>query len=295
MNKIISIDGGGTKTLGVLYNTSGDELKRTTKGSSNFAVSVDDAYQSLKGVIDELISEDVKSIQIGLSGFSMIPNLDNLIKTLEDLYHTHVYIYPDAYLGLYSAYDPLLPLIYVVGGTGSIVYSLVDNEFNRYGGYGHLFGDPGSAYGFVMDVFLDCLKKLDNQKRLNKVQADLLKHLNLKTNQELIGYAHKVKKQEIAGLARFITSYTHTYVDQKIKKQAMIIAKSIEQVAKAQRIQNNFLLALRGGFLESAPNLKEEVLNYLNKKEIKYILNRDIKEAVYGGYMLSKLSKGKEF
>lgn len=42
-------------------------------------------------------------------------------------------------------------------------------------------------------------------------------------------------------------------------------------------------------------NLKEEVLNYLNKKEIKYILNRDIKEVVYGGYMFFKLFKGKEF
>src|SRR5690554_1214886 len=295
MNKIISIDGGGTKTLGVLYDSSGQELKNISKGSSNFAVNVKDAYQALKDVIDHLITKDVQSIHIGISGFSMIPNKENLIQSLEDLYHTRVYIYPDAHLGLYSAYEAHKNLIYVVGGTGSIVYSLVDNEFNRYGGYGHLFGDPGSAYGFVMDVFLDCLKKLDNHRKLNKVQTGLLKHLNLTTNQELIGYAHKVKKQEIAGLARFITNYTHTYVDQKIKKQAMIIAKSIEQVAKTQGIQNNFLLALRGGFLESAPKLKDEVLNYLNKKEIKYILNRDIKEAVYGGYMLSKLSKGKEF
>lgn len=92
----------------------------------------------------------------------MILNLDNLIKLLEDLYYMYVYIYFDVYLGFYLVYDFLLLFIYVVGGIGSIVYSLVDNEFNRYGGYGYLFGDFGFVYGFVMDVFLDCFKKLDN-------------------------------------------------------------------------------------------------------------------------------------
>ncbi|MFA7417270.1 MAG: BadF/BadG/BcrA/BcrD ATPase family protein [Acholeplasma sp.] len=294
MNKIISIDGGGTKTLGVLYDTSGNELKRSTKGSSNFAVDVKDASQALIEVIDELIIDNVLSIHIGLSGFSMIPDKDKLIKSLEDLYQTRVYLYPDAYLGLYSAYEKDLPLIYVVGGTGSIIYSLVDNEFNRYGGYGHLFGDQGSAYGFVMDVFWDCLVALDQNKKLNKVQKALLNHLELSTNEDVIGYTHRVKKQEIASLARLITQHQHSYVLKKIKKQAIIIAKGIEQVVKKKQLNKGLVIALRGGFLESAPNAKQEVLNYLDKKHIKYTLNRDIKEAVYGGYIRAMLSKGKE-
>src|SRR5690606_12508158 len=137
------------------------------------------ANEALKAVIDALISDEVISIHIGVSGFSMIPNKDNLIKSLEDLYHTRVYIYPDAHLGLYSAYEPHKPLIYVVGGTGSIVYSLVDEKFNRYGGYGHLFGDSGSAYGFVLDILWDCLQLLDSKKKLNNVQKALLKYLKL--------------------------------------------------------------------------------------------------------------------
>src|SRR5690554_520956 len=294
MNKIISIDGGGTKTLGVLYDTSGNELKRSTKGSSNFAVDVKDASQALIEVIDELIIDNVLSIHIGLSGFSMIPDKDKLIKSLEDLYQTRVYLYPDAYLGLYSAYEKDMPLTYVVGGTGSIIYSLVDNEFNRYGGYGHLFGDKGSAYGFVMDVFWDCLVALDQNKKLNKVQKALLNHLELSTNEDVIGYTHRVKKQEIASLARLITQHQHRYVLKKIKKQAIIIAKGIEQVIKNKQLDKGLVLALRGGFLESVPNAKQEVLNYLDKKHIKYTLNRDIKEAVYGGYIRAMLSKGKE-
>lgn len=44
MNKIISIDGGGIKILGVLYKIFGDEFKCIIKGLSNFVVSVDDVY-----------------------------------------------------------------------------------------------------------------------------------------------------------------------------------------------------------------------------------------------------------
>lgn len=294
MNKIISIDGGGTKTLGVLYDANGHEIKRAIEGSSNFAVDIFAAEQSLQQVIDALITDEVSSIHIGLSGFSMIPNKSNLIQSFEDKYHTRVYLYPDAYLGLYSAYEADLPLIYVVGGTGSIVYTLVDEKFNRYGGYGHLFGDPGSAYGFVMDVFHDCLNRLDQSKPLNRVQKQLLKSKDLKTNEDVIGYVHRVKKQEIASLARVIAGNMNKYVEQKLKKQANIIAKSILSVVKHQELNNGFVLALRGGFLEALPFVQQNVLSFLDKKRIKYTLNRDIKEAVYGGYICACLSKGKE-
>jgi N-acetylglucosamine kinase-like BadF-type ATPase len=294
MNKIISIDGGGTKTLGVLYDDKGYEIKRAIEGSSNFAVDVFAAELSLHQVIDALITDEVSSIHIGLSGFSMIPNKSNLIQSFEDKYHTRVYLYPDAYLGLYSAYEAPKPLIYVVGGTGSIIYTLVNKKFNRFGGYGHLFGDPGSAYGFVMDVFSDCLNKLDQSKRLNRVQKQLLKSLDLKTNEDVIGYVHRVKKQEIASLAKVILGTMNKYVEQKLKKQANIIAKSILSVFRHQKLNDGFILALRGGFLEGLPIVQQNVLSVLDNKRIKYTLNRDIKEAVYGGYIRAMLSKVKE-
>jgi len=294
MNKIISIDGGGTKTLGVLYDDKGHEINRAIEGSSNFAVDVLAAEASLHHVIDALITDEVSSIHIGLSGFSMIPNKSNLIQSFEDKYHTRVYLYPDAYLGLYSAYEAPKPLIYVVGGTGSIIYTLVNEKFNRFGGYGHLFGDPGSAYGFVMDVFNDCLNRLDQSKPLNRVQKQLLKSQNLKTNEDVIGYVHRVKKQEIASLARVIAGSMNKYVEQKLKKQAIIISKSILSVVKNQELNDGFMLALRGGFLEALPFVQENVLSILDKKRIKYTLNRDIKEAVYGGYIRANLSKAKE-
>lgn len=294
MSKIVSIDGGGTKTLAVLYDENGQELQRVIKGSSNFAVHVEEALNTLKAALDEIINKDVLSIHIGLSGYSMVPNKDNLIKDLEKAYHTRVFIYPDAHLGLYSAYDANNPLIYVVGGTGSIMYSLVDGQMKRYGGYGHLFGDPGSAYSFVMDIFKDCLHQLDYGKPLNEVQHSLLKDLNLTTNEDIIGYTHRVKKQDIAKLARNITNHQHPYVLEKIQVQANLIAQSIMEVSQSIDISKQWMIALRGGFLEAAPNLKNEVLNILNINKVNYILNRDIKEAVYGGYILSKLSKGKE-
>ncbi|CDR31252.1 BadF/BadG/BcrA/BcrD ATPase family [Acholeplasma oculi] len=294
MSNILSIDGGGTKTLGVLYHESGVEINRALAGSSNFAVDYVEGKKTIIEVIDRLVTKDTALIVIGIAGYSMVPNIALLTLDIKEKYQIPVEIHPDAYLGLYSAYDKLHPLVYVVGGTGSIIYSLNDGLIKRFGGYGHLFGDEGSAYGFVMNFMKDILNRLDEDKKLNRVQQSILNALKLETKESIIGFVHKEKKQDIASIAALITAKNDSYVKKLLIKEASVIAKSIEKVSKINQFKQPFKLALRGGFIQNAPIVIEEIKTQLQKKEIQFLMEKDIREAVYGGYNLYLISKGKE-
>lgn len=292
----MSIDGGGTKTLAVIYDASGHEIARMQTGSSNFAVNYDDAKQSLIDVISQLLENyQVGLIKIGVAGYSRIKDVSLLEKEFSQLFHVEVKFYSDALLGLYSVYDTKHPLVYVIGGTGSIIYTLINQQFNRFGGYGHLLKDPGSAYGFMLEFIEDTLNKLDGKRRLNKVQKKFMKHLGIKSNEALIGYINRVLKQDIASLAQVVTEdKTDPYVQKLLRNEALKVVVHIQKVLKQSKINDTFTLVLRGGFIEKAPYVKEHVINTLKQKNIKFILKEDNVEAVYGGYIFSQLSSRKE-
>jgi N-acetylglucosamine kinase-like BadF-type ATPase len=52
---IIGIDGGGTKTLGTLFDLHGNVIKSVIKGPSNISVTEQDAIKTIYEVIDDLI------------------------------------------------------------------------------------------------------------------------------------------------------------------------------------------------------------------------------------------------
>ena len=52
---IIGIDGGGTKTLGVVYDYEGNELKRIQVGFSNF-INVEKSKKTIMELIMKLVS-----------------------------------------------------------------------------------------------------------------------------------------------------------------------------------------------------------------------------------------------
>src|SRR5690606_14247657 len=135
--KFISVDSGGTKTLGIIYDEAGNEVKSFTTSQSNFAVNLDNAKNEVQKVLDELtLGQTIDMIVIGAAGYSRIPDIKAYEKALEERYQTTVKIYPDAYLGLYANYDDKYPFIYQVAGTGSISYAIYEGNVHRFGGYG---------------------------------------------------------------------------------------------------------------------------------------------------------------
>ena len=149
-NWILAIDGGGTKTLGVLYNLKGEEIKRVTVGFSNFSIDQKQAKTPIFEVIDQLLKHVDKPqevhIEMGISGASTIEDKEGFLQEISSKFHVTCALENDATTALYAvSHQKNENVMLVIGGTGSVIMTKIDEQVEIYGGYGHLLGDEGSS------------------------------------------------------------------------------------------------------------------------------------------------------
>ena len=124
----IGIDGGGTKTLGVLITENGDILGYKEAGPSNFlSVGLDETVKNLETVIyglcmDQGLSlKDVK-IGMGLAGVGREKDKETLKEALQSRNFDFV-VDTDVVAALMAATEGGDGVV-VIGGTGSIAYGI---------------------------------------------------------------------------------------------------------------------------------------------------------------------------
>ena len=102
---IVAIDGGGTKTAGILYSLDGKELRHALKGFSNFAIDEATAKKNIYALIDELLQSlnyNKVYIQMGIAGTSKLFNKERFLKDLENRYRATANLVTDALICLYA-------------------------------------------------------------------------------------------------------------------------------------------------------------------------------------------------
>ncbi len=302
MNKyIIGIDGGGTKTLGVLYNLEGTELKRVEFGFSNFSMGEEEAKQNIELTITELckdLEDDrILYIQMGIAGISKLRNSSVYRSKLETMFNASISIDSDALIALYSVKkDQNVNVILVIGGTGSVLMIGEDDDVQIVGGFGHLIGDEGSAYHLVTSAF----KKIIEDKESNKPDTDLsikiLKEIKAPDYQAIKDFVYNENKKTIAGLSRFIADRAINQdpdaIDLFVREGKFLAKQTINAYHKIKN-KHDVIIALRGGFLLSAPYVKETLMKELGRHIKDYQIDVLQVEPVIGAYYLGflKLSK----
>lgn len=303
MNKyIIGIDGGGTKTLGVLYNIQGQELKRVEYGFSNFSMGEAEAKHNIENTIEELsknLEDDrILQIQMGIAGISKLRDSNMYRTKLETMFNAKVNLDSDALIALYSVKkDRNVNVILVIGGTGSVLMIGEDDNVQIIGGFGHLIGDEGSAYHLVTSAF----KKIIEDKESNKPDTDLslqiLKEIKAPDYQAIKDFVYNENKKTIAGLSMFIANRAlqndPDAIELFIQEGKYLANQTINAYHKIKN-KADVVIALRGGFLLSAPYVKETLLKELGKHIKDYQIDVDQVEPVIGAYYLGllNLSKG---
>lgn len=302
MNKyIIGIDGGGTKTLGVLYNLDGIEIKRVEFGFSNFSMGEDEAKKNIEKTIKELVTglEESRSlhIQMGIAGISKLRNSNAYQTKLEAMFNASISLDSDALIALYSVKkDRNVNVILVIGGTGSVLMIGEDDNVQIVGGFGHLLGDEGSAYHLVTSAF----RKIIDDKESNQPDTDLsrqiLKEIKAKDYQAIKDFVYNENKKTIAELSKFIADRAINHDPDAIElfvQEGKFLAKQTINAYHKIKNKHDIIIALRGGFLLSAPYVKETLLKELRKQIKDYQIDVHQVEPVIGAYYLGflKLSK----
>ena len=165
----IGIDGGATKTIGVLFNGDGITLSNHFELGTNLSVNEEQSANRIVNLINKLIEkskikiEDIGAIGIGVAGASnergrerLFGLLDNLMlsdKTVitNDVETVYDYIWQNKNGGM---------LVNV--GTGVICIGKKDNVFVKVAGNGHEEGDVGSGYWIAKEALLELSYKDSN-------------------------------------------------------------------------------------------------------------------------------------
>ncbi len=292
---MIGIDGGATKTLGAIFDSSGNILKQTISGFCNFGVDEEVSKANIKQVIDSLLEYAKDQIQIdyiliGSAGYSKLKNREEYVLDLQKRYGIKTNLVTDAEIALASIRkDSQVPTILILGGTGSIVLATKDNKIIRVGGSGHLLGDEGSAYHLAIKALKWVLSEYESGNELSAFSKTVLSNIQIETHEDLIHYVYSKNKKEIAELSKKISVLAESKNEIAVSLLQSEGEDLATQAIKAYHQQNSneqVIIGLQGGFLLNAPYVKETLLNRLSESKIDFKICEEHPEPVIGSYYL---------
>ncbi len=298
---IIGIDGGGTKTLGALYDCAGNEIKRIQLGFSNFSVDEELSKKNLVDLISQLLSGIVKDkkvfIQMGIAGASRLSNPEEFLSKIEKQFGCKASLDVDATISMFAIEkEEDEALIMAIGGTGSVVMIEKDGVVNRIGGWGHLLGDGGSAYHLVVETIKALIEEYENDIPLSPVSEHLIKVIGAESPQKIVEFVYNKDKSTLARLSVEIQRMADK--DKKVKelllKEAKMLSDQIILAHQRYVKDGKVVVALRGSFSLKALYVKEEIVKEVSKKIKNVRFDIDGPEPVYGAYVLAKMKIAKE-
>lgn len=298
MGYLIGIDGGGTKTVGILATDTGRIIAKVQSGPSNYhVVGIEQTHAILSEIISRL-TPHFKNTQlysipicIGMAGLGreedkkVIGQICDEIDINQDRILTH-----DAHIALVGGVGKNAGVI-VISGTGSIVYG-IDEQGNevRAGGWGYLLGDEGSGYDIALKGLQAITRAADKRGQYTLLTDLYLKKLQLNTPNELIRWTHTASRDEIADLAPVVFNATiendsvaHQIIDNAFSE----LACAVDTVTTQLRFSQEFYIVFSGGILLNQPLLVDKLQSWIEKIIIGSAVVRPKHEPAYGAVLLA--------
>lgn len=301
MNKvIITVDAGGSKTQVALINEFKEIVYSITLGSGSPAVVGEDALKTIeKGI--KLVYKKIKSpyklsgIGMGISGLSVITNVDKISLEFERKYNVPIVIENDASIALYSVIgDSYDKGILVLSGTGSAVFGVNKNETILVGGYGHLLTEVGSAYMVVRDFINQSIKRFESEQINSPLTQKFFDLIDITSVHGFRSFVYNNTKREIASYAKFIVEEANNKDVEAItllKKAGRDLATDVINAYKALNLKDEVVVGFRGGFINNAKIVQDELLSSLKEDGLKFKYVIGDLDPIYGVYYKMKKLK----
>lgn len=169
MKYLLSIDGGGTKTVGVLSNDKGEIIKFEITGSCSREVVGEEGEKEIisslvKKILKDGCIEKVNYAVFGLTGVDLpedVVRVENFIKNLQIA--ENILVDNDSLIA-WAASTLGEPGVVVSAGTGTIAFGInKKGERIRSSGWGWLVGDEGSGFDIGRKGIISAIKYLDGR------------------------------------------------------------------------------------------------------------------------------------
>jgi N-acetylmuramic acid 6-phosphate etherase len=198
--RILGVEGGGTKTAWALVERDGNELCVLEQGKlppSNFRLATPERLRS----IFQQLPREINRAGIFLAGCGTEEDRHNLRSIAAE-------VWPGALIVTGSDRDSGMAAalghgegIVVNAGSGSSVTGRRGDRIEKAGGWGHILGDAGGAYFLSIQALRLILREYDLHRGEVQFTAKVLRALSLNSLDELVRWAQIADKMEIAMLA----------------------------------------------------------------------------------------------
>jgi N-acetylglucosamine kinase-like BadF-type ATPase len=276
---VVGIDGGGTKTLGVLADLDGRIVRSYAGGTSNVQLlGYEGAAREVLKVIRNcccragVTIRDVNSVVVGLAGAGREADRKHTERAMRGLARRQriplgdFRVESDARVALEGALDGT-PGVVIISGTGSI--GLAKNARGRVfrvGGWGRVIGDEASGYAIGRRALSAIAKSIDGRGEPTLLKTMASRTFGLSSPERIVRKVYQ-RNLDIANLAPLVLRAADKgdRVSRKILDEAThdlldhlrVLVKKIKPSGEPRR-GGKIRVVLLGGLLQNA--------NYLSKK-----------------------------
>src|SRR6202011_2424574 len=195
--KILGVEGGGTKTAWVLVERAADELRIFNQGKlppSNFRLT---SLERLRAILSEL-PQQIDRAGIFLAGCGAGEDQPTVSRLAAEIWpKAKIIVGNDRDSGLAAALGRADGIV-VNAGSGSSVTGRRGDKIEKAGGWGHILGDAGGAYFLVIQALRLILREYDLHRGDVQFTRKILHALSLNNLDELVRWAQTADKMEIA-------------------------------------------------------------------------------------------------
>jgi N-acetylmuramic acid 6-phosphate etherase len=248
--KILGVEGGGTKTAWVLVEHDADELRVLDQGklpASNFRLATPDR---LRAILSELPKE-IDRAGVFLAGCGTAEDRESLSRLCAQIWpRAKIITGSDRESGLAAALGRGEGIV-VNAGSGSSVTGRRGDRIENAGGWGHILGDAGGGYFLSIQALRLILREYDLRHGELEFAAKILRALSLNNLDELVRWAQTADKMEIAMLTPVVfeaAANGDTRVMEIIEEGARVLCEYTEAVASRLHLLAPKVVLLGGLF-----------------------------------------------
>ena len=258
MKYYLGIDGGGTRTTAAVSDENGNiRFKAVGKSINFYSVGMEKARENLKNVINDIYKNigeiEFESAFIGCSALDNEASNETITALCDGVIRAKkIGMNSDVYVALASSGEDKCRIV-AICGTGSIVTGIDENcNIKTKGGWGHIFGDEGSAYSIAVNA-LKASAMLYDEGNITPLVKKAEEFFGVEDFRDAIEkiYSPETTKDILAGFSTKVGEIAEEDFVAKtvIVNEAHFFSKTV--LALLNEMKNCTLLSLYGGVFQN--------------------------------------------
>ena len=277
---IIGLDGGGTNTTCILFDSNGFTMDTIYDKGSNLYVFKDDAIQRILFIIRSILEKnklnysDISAFGLGIAGISDLDSREKLLKELDRIKITKQTLLLSDVEAAYKILCPNNNGILINIGTGIICFARNQKGKNiKEAGNGYDKGDLGSGYWLGKEMFSRLILNeaiVLEDPEMNQIFEVVKSNFKVETFRELYQYI-----EDNNNIFSYLASLGEDTIDLAesgndvalsiIQEGTRYVSEYIKSIAEKMEILNSdVMLSINGSIIKNNfyRNLLEESLQY---------------------------------